>query len=236
MRVRKVGPEKGDVNRVNRQKKILIAIFNQIKKSGKLSMIPDLVSAANSGILTNTTMEQTLALANFARTIEPDKIRMHSMTGAMLIKASWAYCFTDQKARRELINQIYGIDVPNQVHCSSRYSDWLMDYGLSGIRYQKTGKQLLDYAAAHETDFMGEQKNAYNALKTSYADTQAAYDRASLTFASADNRILADVKKKLKTNTEALAKLLGYKEALKWTYNSAYWNDPAINEVRVDFR
>lgn len=236
LRVRKVGPEKGDSNRVNRQKKMMIAIFSQLKKDGKLSMMPDLINAANSGIYTNTTLEQTLAIANIAASIKMDAIGMHSMSGALLIKAGWAYCFTDQKARRALIKQIYGIDVPNQVHCSSRYADWLMDYGLSGIRFQKTTKQLLDYATAHEAGLTADGRKAYDLLKTSYASAQAAYARASLTFANADNRTLADEKNKLKANTEALAKLLGYKDELKWTCSSAYWNDPAINEVLVDFR
>lgn len=236
MRVRKVGPEKGDKNRVNRQKEILIAIFDQLKKNGKISMVPDLLNTANKSIFTNTTLEQTLALANFARTINPDKIGMYSMTGALLNKASWNYCFTDQLARRDLIKLIYGIDVPDQVHCSSRYADWLVDYGFSGIRYLKTAKQMIDYATLHDAEFTTEQKESFSKLKTSYAATQSAYDLASLTFSSDDTNAMKEDKEEMKAHVEEFANLLGYHETLKWIYSPYYWNDPAINEVKVDFR
>jgi polyisoprenyl-teichoic acid--peptidoglycan teichoic acid transferase len=235
MRVRKVGPEKGDKSRVNRQKKILIAIFDQLVKNGKLSMVPKLLNTANKSIFTNTSLEQTLALTRFMTTIDPKNVGMHSMTGALLNKANWNYCFTDQQARKDLIKQIYGIDVSAQVHCSSRYADWLVQYGFRGIRYLKTVKQMLDYMAAHEAGLTSDQLQAYDDLKASYATAQSVYNRASLTFATNDNRMLADDKNDLKTKATALAKLIGYKDELKWTYRSDYWNDTAINEVRVDF-
>lgn len=236
MRVRKVGPDKGDKNRVNRQKKMLVAIFDKLKKDGKLSMLPNLINAANSGIFTNTNLEQTLALANYASGMDSKKIGEHSMTGALLDKASWAYCFTDQAARIELIRQVYGLIVPEQVHCSSKYADWLVDYGFSGIRYLKTAKQMLDAAAAKEASLTSDQKSAYDALKASYTAAQSAYDKASLTFSSGDTNTLSKDKSDLKNHTEQLDKLMGNSETLKWTYNPHYWDDPAINAVKVDFR
>ena len=236
VRTRRFGPEKGDVNRVNRQKKMMVAIFKQLKDKGKLSMLPDLIGSANKGFFTNTTLQQTLALANFAKDIDIDAIGMHSMSGEMALKAGWSFCFTDQKTRRELIRQIYGFDVPDLAHCSSEYADWLVDYGFRGIRYLKTAKQLLDYADKRKAEFSAEQQTALAKLTESYADTQSAYDLASIALSSENNRALASVQKKLKTNTEKLAKLLKYGKALKWTYSSSYWRDPAINEVLVDFR
>lgn len=236
MRVRKVGPEKGDKNRVNRQKKMLVAIFDKLKNDGKLSMMPELINEANSGIFTNTSLEQTLALANFAATIDQNRIGVHSMTGALLNKAGWGYCFTDQQARKNLIRQVYGIDVPEQVHCSSRYADWLVDYGFSGIRYLETGKQMLDYAASHEKELTTKQQEAYEALKKSYAAAQSAYDLASLTFKSTDTAAMKNDMQDMRSTVENLAGLLEYHDALDWTYNSNYWLDPAINEVKVDFR
>lgn len=236
VRSRKVGPEQGDPNRVNRQKKMMIAVFKQLTEKGKLSMVPDLVSAANNGVYTNTNIQQTLALANFAKTISTDKIKMHSMTGHYSDYNGWRYCFTEQKERQVMIKQIYGINVPEQVRCSTRYADWLSDYGFSAIRYQKTAKQLLDYVDAHKADFTAQQQKAYAALAAAYTKTQSAFDRASIALGSTNNRALANEKKKLKTSTEELARLLGYKEKLTWTFDYRFWLDPAINEVNVDFR
>lgn len=236
VRSRKVGPEQGDPNRVNRQKKMMIAVFKQLKAKGKLTMLPDLLSAANNGLYTNTTVEQTLALANYANSLGTDKIGMYSMIGHYADKGGWRYCFTEQKERKELIKKVYSISVPEQVHCSMQYADWVLQYGLSAIRYQKTARQLLDFADTRKAAFTADQKTAYNALADSCARTKSAYDRASISMKGSDNRALANEKRKLRTNADKLAKLLGYKEKLVWTYNHKFWLDPAINEVEVDFR
>ena len=236
LRVRKTGPEQGDNNRVNRQKKMMVAIFEQIKKNGKLSMLPGLINAANSGVFTNTSLEQTLALASFARNVNPDHITMHSMVGELHLKAGWGYVFTDQKARVELIRQVYGFDVPEQARCSMGYADWLVDCGFSAIRYLKTGNQVLDWAEEHRQEFTGEQSKEYDALKAALGSAQAAYDMASLTLSAKDSKAMAAAQKELKAHALKLAKLTGCKELLKWTFSKNYWNDPAINEVKVDFR
>ena len=236
LRTRKAGSEQGDPNRVNRQKKMMIAIFQQLKEKGKLTMIPELVGAASSGIYTNTTVEQTLALANFAKNVGADNIGMHSMIGHGADKGGWRYCFTIQKDRQEIIRKVYGFDVPEQVHCSMRYADWVLEYGLNVIRSQKTAKQLLDFADTLKTGFTAEQQQAYDGLAGSYANLKDSYDRASISCSGADNRAMAADLRKVKTAAAALAKQLGYKEKLVWTYKHPFWLDPAINEVAVDFR
>jgi len=35
----------------------------------------------------------------------------------------WRWCFTDQEKRVELIKQVYGVDVPEQVHCSKSFCE-----------------------------------------------------------------------------------------------------------------
>jgi LCP family protein required for cell wall assembly len=240
VRVRKSGPEQGDLNRINRQKELMIAIFTQLKEKGKLSMVPDLINAANSGVYTNTNLEQTLALANFAMSIDPAKIGMHSMTGPSADALGWRWCFTDQTNRAALIKQIYGIDVPEQVHCSEKYAHWLSSYGFRGMVYLKTAKPVLDYAEEHKAEFTAEQQTSYDALMAAYTDAQKAWDVASLSLKSGDNRTLINAENKLKSCTTELAKLLGYKEALKWTYDTRVSNnwvfEPKINEIMVDFR
>jgi LCP family protein required for cell wall assembly len=236
VRVRKVGPEPGDLNRINRQKELMVAIFTQLKEKGKLSMVPNLIGAADSGIFTNTNLEQTLALANFAKSVDPKNITMHSMAGPSIDAIYWRWCFTDQEKRVELIKQVYGVDVPGQVHCSEAFAHWLNYYGFGGIVYQKTAKQLIDYADAHKADFTGDQEQAYNALTASYAKTQQAWNNASLTLKDADTSVMLTAMNHMKTDAAQLAKQLNYTEILKWTYDHHYWwLDPEINEVQVDF-
>ena len=64
-----------DSSRTARQRRMMVAIFKKLKNEGKLSQIPALISAANSGIYTNTTLSQTTALANYATKLDADNIQ-----------------------------------------------------------------------------------------------------------------------------------------------------------------
>lgn len=242
LRNRKYGPNVHDTARVNRQKEMMVAIFEQLKKNGKLSMVPDLVNAANSGVYTNTNIEQTLALANFARTIDPENITMHTMpskrnSGGGVIGYIWY--FIQEPERQELIQRIYGIDVPEMTHYSEKYAKWLDNYGFTGMVFLKNAKQVLDYAETKKEEFTEDQREAYNTLAASYDETKAAWEQASLTCASSDTNAMIKSERKMRTYATALAKLLGYKEPLKWSHNSyasSWCRDTRINEVWVDFK
>ena len=112
LRVRKGISQAGDLNRINRQKKMLIAIFNKIKQHGLLTSIPNLLDAFDGNLYTNTSLPQTAALAAFAYHVEPDSIGMYSMGGRYNYGIfNWNFVLTDQKARVDLIEQIYGVKV-----------------------------------------------------------------------------------------------------------------------------
>ncbi len=112
LRVRKGVSEAGDLNRINRQKKMLVAIFDKIKQNGLLTSIPGLLEAFDGNLYTNTTLAQTAALAAFGYNVSPDNIGMYSMGGKYSYGIfNWNFVLTDQKARVELIKKIYGVDV-----------------------------------------------------------------------------------------------------------------------------
>jgi len=111
LRVRKGIAEAGDLNRINRQKRMLVAIFDKIKKNGLLPSIPGLLESFDGNLYTNTTLAQTAALAAFAYNVDPDSIGMYSMGGRSQNIFNWNFVLTDQTARVKLIKQIYGVDV-----------------------------------------------------------------------------------------------------------------------------
>ncbi len=236
VRVRKVGPAPGDLNRINRQKDMMIAIFKQLKEKGKLSMVPDLINTARDEVYTNTNLEQTIALVNFAKSIDPAKIGMHSMVGPSADACRWRWCFTDQEKRQKLIKDVYGVDVPEQVRCSEKYAHWLMSYGFDGIVYVNTAKKLVDAYENNQAGFTDEERKSYDELKASFIKAQKAWEAASLSMKSGDNRTLTIAKKDLKAKATAFAKLVAFKEKLDWTYSQNYWwQEPRINKFPVDF-
>ena len=115
MRVRKPGnipaAHQGDQKRVNRQKKMLVAVFEAMKSKDMLVKIPDIIDAFEGNMYTNLSNPQIAALALFAYdNLDAENISMHSMGGSGGKIGEWNFVFTNQKNRVELIKQIYGID------------------------------------------------------------------------------------------------------------------------------
>ena len=104
--------QQGDAQRVKRQKKMLLAIFEQLKKKNMLLKVPDILSAFEGQLFTNCSASQTAALALYAYNMPGENIGMHSMSGKMRSLYSWNFSFIDQDNRLKLIREIYGVDVP----------------------------------------------------------------------------------------------------------------------------
>lgn len=112
LRVRKGVSDAGDLNRINRQKKMLVAIFDKIKQNGLLASIPGLLDAFEGNLYTNTTLAQTAALAAFGYNVDSESIGMYSMGGRYNYGIfNWNFVLTDQDARVALIEKIYGVKV-----------------------------------------------------------------------------------------------------------------------------
>ena len=113
--------QSGDLNRINRQKRMLIAIFEKIKQSNLLTNVPKIIDAFDGNLYTNTTFAQTAALAAFAYNIDAEDIAMYSMDGSYKNIFNWNFVITNQTNRLEIIETVYdGYDAP-------RYKDYMMD-------------------------------------------------------------------------------------------------------------
>ncbi|MDD5018529.1 MAG: LCP family protein [Eubacteriales bacterium] len=112
--------QSGDLNRINRQKKMLVAIFEKIKQEDLLTNIPGILSAFEGNLYTNTTPAQTAALAVFAYKVNSEDIAMYSMSGSSKNIFNWNFVITNQTNRLEIIKEVYGYDAP-------RYTDYMLD-------------------------------------------------------------------------------------------------------------
>ena len=238
MRARKNATgEAGDRGRMNRGKAMLKAIFQKLKEEGILTKLPGLLSAVDKGLYTNTTLQQSIALANFGYSnIDMDKIGSYTMDGGIHSALSWNFWFIDQKARTELIKEVYGIDVPEQEYVSYEYAEWLGDYGFKATCYLTTAYDLVQYIKAEGVDKLStQQQESYTALREAYNKAQAAYNAAALSLSSDDNKAMETANGALRTAAESLAELVNYPEKLSWSVKSPWYKDPCINEVDVDF-
>jgi len=113
--------EQGDANRVNRQKRILIALFKQMQADKLITKIPDIIETFDGDLFTNCTGGQTAALAAFAYNLDASNIGMYSMSGNSASMFQWNFVFTDQANRVDIIKKVYGVN-------AKRYSQYTYNY------------------------------------------------------------------------------------------------------------
>jgi LCP family protein required for cell wall assembly len=127
IRVRKNVEESGDLNRVNRQKEILVALFKKMQAENIWLRLPSILSAFSGKLITNAPLNKSAALAAFAYKLSSENIKMHSMGGRMTNIFNWNFCLTDQKKRVALIKEIYGVSVPQ--YASYSYESAMKKWG-----------------------------------------------------------------------------------------------------------
>ncbi|MBQ3486934.1 MAG: LCP family protein [Clostridia bacterium] len=245
-----------DSSRTARQRRMMVAIFTKLKKEGKLSQIPSLINAATSGVYTNTTLEQTTALVNYAISkIGPENIRTRAMYGDIWYQHYFKYCFVDQQNRIDLIKEVYGIDAEPVGVNTPAFENWLYDIGFLAMKYvrqpekvfkvieeqkaagkQFTDEQIAAYAACYQ---------AYTALDEAFAQcskrVQKAYVDTTLTEAQIE-AMEKEVRTQLKAlnetvhdTTMALAKACDVHTKLEWKVGERWFVDGDINEKFVAF-
>ncbi len=146
LRVRKNVDESGDLNRVNRQKQMMIALFRQMQQNNLIVKIPDIIGAFEGQLFTNCTLAQTAALASFAYNLDSENIGMHSISGRMNSIFNWNFVLTDQSKRVSIIKEVYGIDVNKELQYTSDYASYRWQSMLAE-QYLRTCKNLKSFTA-----------------------------------------------------------------------------------------
>lgn len=144
LRVRKYVSSGGDLNRVNRQKEMLVALFESMQKQNLILKIPDIIGSFDGQLFTNCTLGQTAALTKFAYTLDKDNIGMHSIGGTITNIFNWNFCLTDQTNRVEIIKEVYGIDVPREREYTADYARYRWA-DMIATQYLDTTRGLVDY-------------------------------------------------------------------------------------------
>ncbi len=176
MRVRKTqniedpNGETGDLHRINRQKAMLVAIFETLKRTGGISALPEILGAFEGNLYTNVPIDQTAGLAYYAyKNIDPKTIDVHSMDGKYSYKLfDYSFVITDVRKRIDIVKTVYGVDISKDKQYSEvykMYKRWSLDRAWSLWYNMQTeviltkskpllnkAKQILDEDAATPTD------------------------------------------------------------------------------------
>ncbi len=177
-----------DSSRTARQRRMMVAIFKKLKNEGKLSHIPALINAANSGIYTNTTLSQTTALANYAANLDSSKIQTRSMFGDLgEVEYEWRYAYVDQQNRIDIIREVFGIEAEPVGISTRQYERWLHTIGFSAMKYMRQAEKVLTYVQELKDggqSFTEEQISLYGECYRAYAALKESIDSATDTLAA----------------------------------------------------
>ena len=146
LRVRKYVQSGGDLNRINRQKEMLIAIFESMQQQNLILKVPDIISSFDGQLYTNCTLGQTAALTKFAYTLDKNNIGMYSIGGTITNIFNWNFCLTDQTNRVNVIKEVYGIDVPKEREYTADYAQYRWA-DIIATQYIDTTSPLVDFVS-----------------------------------------------------------------------------------------
>ncbi len=146
MRVRKNVSESGDLNRVTRQKEMLVALFESMQNQNLILKIPDIINSFSGQLYTNCTLGQTAALTKFAYSLDKNNIGMYSIGGTITNIFNWNFCLTDQTKRVKIIKEVYGVDVPREREYTADYARYRWA-DMIASQYIKTTKGLVEFVS-----------------------------------------------------------------------------------------
>ncbi len=121
-RARKHMAQSGDANRINRQKKMMLTVYDTIRKNTALKDVPTMIQVLSENVYTNLDFSQLAALAYFGNGLDLENVHMESFTGTGCMIFNYGYVCTDQNKRVKLIKDIYGVDVPKENEYSASYA------------------------------------------------------------------------------------------------------------------
>lgn len=107
----------GDLSRAERQQRILVAAFKQLRRQGRLRELPGIYRSLSENVETDLSIRQIIALAMLGVKVEPNTIRTFIFGGEMQYAPRGSidalnYWVIDEQARVDLIKEMFGVKVP----------------------------------------------------------------------------------------------------------------------------
>jgi len=100
-----------DIDRIDRQQRILLATFEQLKKKAQLKLIPEIFMAVKDDIWTNMNIKQVSSLALFGTNISMENIHRYTVPGGFLQLDGLYYWGIKQYEKRDMIKEIFGVTI-----------------------------------------------------------------------------------------------------------------------------
>lgn len=165
-----------DIDRIDRQQRLLLEVFSQLKSEKLLPKIPEIYNKLHSEIYTNLNFEQIAALTFYGLDLDPEAdLNRYALTGKYMRAYNATYYVLDHTYTQEVVKQVFGIDAD---------IDWT--YDIEYVKYDMAARDLKD-AINQVKDYLSKNKALLSAELINKANNQI--DDATHTVQGAQSRL-----------------------------------------------
>ena len=231
-----------DIGRTGRQRELMMAILKKLKEDKDLLLTAfKTARGLQDSFFTNITgavATDFLPLLPVFLNMDEQSAGSHVITGRYRTALQgWNFTFTDQGHRREVIKNVYGVEVPELKYVSLEYTKWLMEHGFPVVRYLSVAERLRgEINAFDEAAMSAGQKEALAAFDFCCVQAMEAFDAAADSMSDGDTKAMAAAGKELRKRGDALYELFGGVGKPVWSTGKYWYADRMINQIDVNFR
>ncbi len=99
---------RGDLDRADRQKRVLVALLRRAVSTDALTRIPALYQSLQGRVYTDLSLAQIASLAYFAPSVRPDEVRLYTLPGNGRTSGGVWYYIVDERAAQTVVAEAFG--------------------------------------------------------------------------------------------------------------------------------
>jgi len=147
-----------DIARIDRQQRMLKALFAELKQSRNIVLIPSIYNVVAENMYTNLSFTQISTLSLFATNFDLENLDRFTVPGDYLTIAGVSLWGIDQKDFEKIIEGIYGVDVKLDRYNDRKVIQAEVDkYDMAVSRAMGLKDQYMPYIKANRSYLTGEE-------------------------------------------------------------------------------
>lgn len=111
----------GDIDRIKRDKELILSVFGQLKASNKIITLPEIYWKVRRHFYTNLTLQQITSLAYFAQHIKKEDIIFESIPGNYFNYMGISYWKPDYEGIKKVVKNLLGYDIEIDLKMPEKY-------------------------------------------------------------------------------------------------------------------
>ncbi len=111
----------GDIDRIKRDKELILSVFEQLKASNKIITLPEIYWKIRRHFYTNLSLQQITSLAYFAQNMKKEDIVFESIPGDYFNYMGVSYWKPDYEGIKKLVKDLFGYDIEIDLKMPEKY-------------------------------------------------------------------------------------------------------------------